>query len=94
MGLIVAVLGRYGVAIPDDIRDASVEVIAIVGPLVAAYWARRHVTPTADPRDADGRPLVPAPTTASQDATAGGDEGGETPESEAETPDLVAAPPA
>lgn len=94
MGLIVAILGRYGVMVPPEIRDHSVEVIAIVGPLVAAYWARRHVTPVADPRDANARPLVPAPMTAIPDATDGGDEGGETPGPMAVMPEAMAETPA
>ncbi|GAA2843945.1 hypothetical protein Acy02nite_68550 [Actinoplanes cyaneus] len=70
VGLIVALLSHFGIAIPEDIREGVIEVLAVAAPLVAAYWARGHVTPTADPRAEDGTPLVPASTTAGQDATA------------------------
>ncbi|WP_412736287.1 hypothetical protein [Krasilnikovia sp. MM14-A1259] len=63
VGLVVVALAHAGIAIPADIREAVVEVIAVGGPLVAAFWTRRHVTPTASPRAADGTPLVPAPPT-------------------------------
>lgn len=93
VGLIVAILGRYGIVIPPEIRDHSVEMIAVVGPLVAAYWARRHVTPASDPRDDAGRPLVPAPMTAIPDATDGGDEGGLMASTATTPPASMAGPP-
>lgn len=39
---------------------ALAALVAVVAPLVAAYRARPKVTPLADPRDANGTPLVPA----------------------------------
>lgn len=61
----VVALRHAGIVVPADLHEALVETIAVAAPLVAAYWARRHVTPTASPRADDGTPLAPvAPITA------------------------------
>ncbi len=60
LGVVWAVLAHYAAPVPPTIREA-VDAFALAGvPLALAYWARRHTTPTADPRDAQGTPLVPA----------------------------------
>lgn len=59
LGLVVAALGKAGVVVPRDVADDLIEVAVVVAPLALAYWARRHVTPVKDPRDADGNPLTP-----------------------------------
>lgn len=60
VGLLVAALGKAGVVVPEDVAANLVEVAAVLAPIAVAYWARRHVTPVKDPRDADGEPLVRA----------------------------------
>lgn len=65
ISLIVAALGQAGVVVPKDVADQLTEVLAVLAPLAVAYWARRHVTPVADPRDVDGAPLVRGPVDAS-----------------------------
>lgn len=59
VALVVAALGKAGVVVPRDVADDLIEVAVVVAPLALAYWARRHVTPVKDPRDADGNPLTP-----------------------------------
>ncbi|MDG4801733.1 hypothetical protein [Micromonospora sp. WMMD980] len=63
---IVAILASFGVAVPDDVRLAVVELVAIAAPFAVAYWARRHTTPVDDPQDANGSPLVPAEAAATE----------------------------
>lgn len=60
VALVVAALGKAGVVVPEDVAGNLIEVAAVLAPLAVAYWARRHVTPVKDPRNADGAPLVPA----------------------------------
>lgn len=67
-----AILGRYGVTIPPDIRVPLAEVVAVAAPIALALWARRHTTPLADPRDATGRPLIVADTATEQAFPDGG----------------------
>lgn len=60
---VVAVLATFGYHVDPQVQDALVQVLtllAIVGPIAAAYLARKHVTPVADPKAADDTPLVPA----------------------------------
>lgn len=45
----------------DEHKDALAGALLLVGPTISAWLARRHTTPLADPRDADGAPLVAAP---------------------------------
>ena len=59
VALVVAALGKAGVVVPRDVAGNLVEVAAVLAPLAVASWARRHVTPVKDPRDADGNPLTP-----------------------------------
>ncbi len=62
-GVVVALLAVFGVGVnpatTDKIVDVLVIVLPIVLPLGSALWARLHVTPVFDPRDAQGRKLVP-----------------------------------
>ena len=59
VGLAVAALAKAGVVVPKDVATNLVEVAAVLAPIALAYWARRHVTPVKDPRDADGNQLTP-----------------------------------
>ncbi|RLK22650.1 hypothetical protein DER29_0488 [Micromonospora sp. M71_S20] len=59
-------LSRFGVEVPPDVKDAVEDFALIAVPLAVAYWGRRHVTPSADPQDANGTPLVPAEAAASE----------------------------
>lgn len=59
---VVAILGTFGFHVAPQLQDGIVQLItlaAILGPIVAAYLARAHVTPVASPQDAEGNPLVP-----------------------------------
>ncbi|MDG4792710.1 hypothetical protein [Micromonospora sp. WMMD1082] len=60
LGLLYATLAHFGVILPPAIADAVEPFALAVIPIALAYWGRGHVTPVADPRDADGSPLVPA----------------------------------
>jgi hypothetical protein len=65
VAVVVALLGTFGVHLTPQLQDGIVQLLtllAILGPLVAAYLARKHVTPVADPRADDGTPLVPEAT--------------------------------
>lgn len=55
----VVLLRHAGVVVPADVHEAVIEAVAVAAPIVAALWARRKVTPTADPRAEDGTPLAP-----------------------------------
>ena len=48
----------FGLSISEEQKAAILGVVVIVAPLVAAWWARRKVTPLAEPKDEDGSPLV------------------------------------
>jgi hypothetical protein len=41
-----------------EIERALGAVGVVLSPLIAAFWARRQVTPLAEPKDEDGSPLV------------------------------------
>lgn len=60
---LVTVLAALGIHLAPGVQDFVVQawpVVAILVPFATALAARRHVTPVADPRDADGNPLVSA----------------------------------
>lgn len=63
--VVTAVLGlgvAFGVRMTDAQQSAVLAVAAAVAAAAVAvgnWWARRQVTPLADPRDSQGRPLVP-----------------------------------
>lgn len=65
VGVLVIVLGWFGVTVTDVVSEQLVEVTLAVSlvasPLVHAWWARAHVTPVADPRDAAGNLLTSVP---------------------------------
>jgi len=49
LSLVAAVLmlmRAFGVLITDDQHDAILNVVAIGGPILAAIWTRRQVSPT------------------------------------------------
>lgn len=57
---VFVLLGLLGLQV-DRAAVEAVSTLAVVGaPLVAAYLARKHVTPLADPVDGESRPLEPA----------------------------------
>lgn len=61
---VVGLLALFGIHVSKDVSDQLVAVLVPLLPIVAALiggvWARKDVTPVADPVDADGTPLVPA----------------------------------
>ena len=67
VGLIVVGAGRYGFVLGEEITGPLTDLVEVlvvtvagsVASVVAGYWARRRVTPVADPRTADGTTLVP-----------------------------------
>lgn len=62
VNLLVVTIGAFGVAVSDDVSQnlviAITGIAGVLGPLVAAWWARSHVTPLSDPRDNRGNPLA------------------------------------
>ena len=61
VGLVVTLLRHAGLTVPEDVAGLLVDAVLVLGPLALAWWAQRHTTPVADPRDTAGRPLVTAP---------------------------------
>lgn len=57
---VLALLTAFGVPLTDAQQEAISGLAAVLAPLVVALVGYRLVTPTADPRDRHGRPLVPA----------------------------------
>lgn len=58
-GAALAVLVAAGAPISPDLRAALIALIGAAAPVAVAVWGRRDVTPLADPRDNQGRPLTP-----------------------------------
>jgi len=59
---VIATAVALGVPVDDELRSALLALIGTGGTLLGillAWRARARVTPLADPRDGDGRPLVP-----------------------------------
>lgn len=65
IGAILALLVAFGVDLSADQQTAILGVTAAVIALASAIgvgeWVRRRVTPLADPKDNEGRPLEPRP---------------------------------
>jgi len=62
--LVSAVLGAlvaFGLDLTEDQRSAVLAIVAVLAPLAVGLTARGKVTPTADPRNEDGVPLMPQP---------------------------------
>jgi len=55
---LIAVLVAFGLPITAEQTNAILGLVAVVAPIVLAYWARRNVTPLADPQNEDGEALV------------------------------------
>lgn len=55
---LLAVLTAFGLPISDTQQNAVLGAVGVIAPIVLALWARRRVTPIADPRDDDGTPLT------------------------------------
>jgi hypothetical protein len=55
---LLALGASFGLDLSDGQRNAVLGAVAVLAPLVLAYISRRKVTPNADPRAADGTPLV------------------------------------
>jgi hypothetical protein len=57
---------RFGLPLDEATRDVLVDglelALPVVLPMAAAFWARLGVTPVYDPKDAQGRDLVPVVT--------------------------------
>ena len=49
--------------ISAEVEGQAALVIDLAGTAVLVVWTRGHVTPAVDPRDDQGRPLVPAADT-------------------------------
>src|SRR5688572_24437503 len=63
---VLGLLAAFGLPISDDQQEAILTAVTALVPivaLIAAMWARRKVTPLADPRDDLGRRLVPEQAT-------------------------------
>lgn len=54
-----AVLRSFGVNITAEQQTAITALVGIILPFVTAYIARNLVTTVANPKDNDGRPLIP-----------------------------------
>jgi len=52
------VLASYGLEITPELQRFAAALLGICIPIIAAYVARRFVTPTANPRNNEGQPLV------------------------------------
>lgn len=50
----------------NAIESFLLPLVAVVGPLVAAWWARGRTTPTADPKTPDGQPAMIVPVAQAQ----------------------------
>lgn len=63
VGLIVSLAAIFGLPIDPATQAHLVEVLfvlsTVVLPLAAGLWARKDVTPVADPKTKGGTPLVP-----------------------------------
>lgn len=63
IGAILAVLVAFGVDLSITQQEAIIAAVAALIALASAIgvgeWVRRRVTPTADPKDDQGRNLVP-----------------------------------
>lgn len=61
---VIALLIAFGVGVTPEqqksILDFIPAVFAFAAPIVAAYFARKQVTPVADPKNDQGVPLIPA----------------------------------
>jgi hypothetical protein len=58
---VCATLGAFGLPLTDS-QENAVQLLIMAGSgLFAALWARRRVTPLADPQDNEGRALVALP---------------------------------
>lgn len=55
---LIALLRAFGVPINSEQQQAIDQFLIAAGPIVVALWARRHVTPLANPKDATGTPLT------------------------------------
>ena len=60
---VLVLLVAFGVPVSDDQKAAVLGITGAVLALLAGLTTRALVTPTADPKAADGTPLVPADTT-------------------------------
>lgn len=54
----ITLLVAFGVPITEDMKLSIIGVTAVIAPILV-IWSRRWTTPTADPRDDAGNPLVP-----------------------------------
>lgn len=63
VGATLALLVSFGLPLTADQQEAILQWAGVVGAplaaLVVATWSRKHVTPVANPKSADGEPLVP-----------------------------------
>jgi hypothetical protein len=58
LGPTLALLAVFGLPLTDAQTKAVLAAVAAWLPILTALWARGDVTPVADPRSADGAPLV------------------------------------
>lgn len=57
-----AVAAAFAAPLTPDQTTALLGLVSALWPILAALWARGDVTPTADPRDGQGRTLTPTTT--------------------------------
>ena len=55
---VIAVAVAFGLPLSDEQQKALIALAGVLAPVAAAVWARGQVTPTADPRDDQGQPLI------------------------------------
>lgn len=91
LAVVYALLKRAGVEVPPDLRGPVEDFALIAVPLAVAFWGRRHTTPTKDPQDANGSPLVPAEA-AGQEPEGGAGAGSWSPEADDATAFLPPVP--
>lgn len=57
--VLLALLLAFGVDVSKEQTTAILGVVGFAAPILAAVFARKRVTPSADPRDSAGHELVP-----------------------------------
>lgn len=56
---ILFLLNSFGVGFTSEQQEAIITLVAMVLPLLLAWFARMQVTPTANPKTDEGEQLVP-----------------------------------
>ena len=56
---LIGVVVAFGLPLSTEQQAAILALTAVVAPIVLALFARKDVTPVADPKTDEGEPLVP-----------------------------------